>query len=119
MKVETSSLWYTILVVRYGELGGCLVDRGRLNIVWWNKLTSVKEGVGVGVGHWFEDNNGLEVGDGSQALFCWDQWIDGVVLRIRFSNIFDLADDKMATVAKMYSLGWGGNVKCGSGDVDC
>jgi len=51
MKVETSSLWYTILVVRYGELGGCLVDRGRLNIVWWNKLTSVKEGVGVGVGH--------------------------------------------------------------------
>lgn len=58
MKVETSSLWYKVLVVRCGELGGYLADRGRLNSVWWNNLTSVKEGVGIRVGRWFENNIG-------------------------------------------------------------
>lgn len=75
-------MWYKVLVVRYGELGGCLMDRGRLNSIWWNNLISFKEGVGVGVGRWFEDNIWSGVGDGSQILFSWDKWIDGVVLKI-------------------------------------
>ena len=63
----------------------------------------------MGVGWWFGDNIGREVGDGLQILFWWEQWIDGVVLKSRFSRLFDLAVNKMTTVAEMYSLGWGGD----------
>jgi len=60
----------------------------------------------VGGGRWFDANVGQEVGDGAQTLFWWDPLIDGMVLKNRFSRLFDLATNKMATTAEMYSLGW-------------
>ena len=41
------------------------------------------------------------------AKVWWDPWIDGMVMKNSFSRFFDLATNKMATVAEMYSLGWG------------
>jgi len=70
-------------------------------------LINDKNGAGGGGGRWFDDNVGREVGDGAQTLFWWDPWIDGLVLKNSFSRLFDLATNKMATVAEMYSLGWG------------
>jgi len=107
MRVENMSLWFRVLLDRYGEVGGKVAEEGRFNSVWWNNLINVKNGAGVGGGRWFDDNVGREVGDGAQTLFWWDPWIDGLVLKKSFCRLFDLATDKMATVAEMYSLGWG------------
>ncbi|MCI58784.1 receptor-like kinase, partial [Trifolium medium] len=34
-------------------------------------------------------------------------WVDGTPLCERFGRLFDLAENKSATVAEMFSLGWG------------
>jgi len=47
------------------------------------------------------------VRDSSEALFRWGPWIDRRMLKTRFNRLFDLADNKLATVADMFSLGWG------------
>jgi len=107
MRVENRSLWYSVLSARYGEVGGTIAEEGRFNSVWWNNLINVKNGAGVGSGSWFDDNVGWEIGDGAQTLFWWDPWIDGLVLKNSFNRLFDLATNKMTTVAEMYSFGWG------------
>jgi len=107
MRVENRSLWYSVLSARYGEVGGTIAEEGRFNSVWWNNLINVRNGAGVGGESWFDDNVGREVGDGAQTLFWWDPWIDGLVLKNSFSRLFDLATNKMTTVAEMYSFGWG------------
>jgi len=70
-------------------------------------IKSLKNGASVGGGSWFDDNVEREVGDGAQTLFWWDPWIDELVLKNSFSHLFDLAINKIATVAEMYSFGWG------------
>ncbi|XP_024636485.1 uncharacterized protein [Medicago truncatula] len=107
MRVENRSLWYRVLFARYGEVGGKIAEHGRFNSVWWNNLINVKNGDGVGGGSWFDDNVGREVGDGAQTLFWWDPWIDVLVMKNSFSRLFDLATNKLVTVAEMYSSGWG------------
>jgi len=107
MQVKNKSLWYRVLASRYGEVGGKIIEEGQFNSIWWNNLINIKNGAGVGGGWWFDDNVGREVGDGAQTLFWWDPWIDRLVLKNTFSRLFDLATNKMATVAEMYSLGWG------------
>jgi len=79
-----------------------------MNSVWLNNLIDIKRGVGAEVGWWLDDNLGREVGDGTTNLFWWDPWNDGMILKRNFSRHFDLVDNKMTTVAKMYSLEWGG-----------
>jgi hypothetical protein len=54
-----------------------------------------------------------------KLFFLCDPWIDGMVLKNSFSRLFDLATNKMATVAEMYSLGRGRVVKLGGGGVVC
>ena len=106
MRVENMSLWCIVLLARYGEVGSKIAEEGWFNSVWWNNLINVKNGAGVGSGSWFDDNVRREAGDGAQTLFGWDPWIDGLVLKNNFSRLFDLATNKMATVAEMYSYGW-------------
>ena len=105
MRVENRSLWYRVLASRYGEVGGIITEEGQFNSVWWNNLINIKNGAGVGGSRWLDTNVGREVGDGTQNLFWWDPLIDGMVLKNNFSRLFDLATNKMATVAEMYSLG--------------
>lgn len=62
----------------------------------------------MGVGRWFDDNLGREIGDGTKTLFWWDPWIDGMILKHSFSRLFDLAVNKMATVLKCFLVGGGG-----------
>lgn len=76
-----------------------------MNSVWSNNLIDIKCGVGAGVGRWFDDILGREVGNGTQTLFWWDMWIDGMILKSNFSRLFQLIDNKMETMADMYSLG--------------
>lgn len=44
-----------------------------------------------------------------------DPWLDGTSLKVRFSNLFDLAENKRATVAEMNKLGWRRTTRHGSG----
>jgi len=82
MKVESRSLWYKVLVARYGEVGGSTAEGESFNSVWWNNLITIRQGIGVGVGRWIDDNIGIDVGDDNNTLFLWNPWIDGVVLKI-------------------------------------
>lgn len=88
--MENRTLWYKILVARYGEVGGSITEGGMFNSVWWNNLTTIRRGTSVGVGRWIDDNIGRDIGDGNNTLFWWDPWIDGVVLKNTFSRLFSL-----------------------------
>jgi len=62
------------------------------------------------------------VGDGANIFFWHDPWLGGVPLRVWFSHLFELADDKSLTVSLMLTLGGrrvgrrgGGRDGCGFG----
>jgi hypothetical protein len=59
----------TLISLNKNCIGGKIAEEGRFKSVWWNNLISVKNGVGVGGGRWFDDNVGREVGDGAQTFF--------------------------------------------------
>jgi len=62
MLEEWDSLWYEVLIVRYGGLGS----------VWWRNIKRIRKGVGVGVGRGLIDNIRRVVGDGASTLFWND-----------------------------------------------
>lgn len=37
--------------------------------------------INLGVGCWFKDDIGCDVGDGLTSLFWWDQWLEGEHLK--------------------------------------
>lgn len=49
------------------------------------------------------------MGNGSSALFWRDPRMEDTLLNVRFSMLYDLADNKMATVADLHSLVWAVN----------
>lgn len=56
--------------------------------MWWNDLINIRNGVGVGVRMWIDDNLRCELGDGASILFWWDSWLDKEVLKAGFSRLF-------------------------------
>jgi hypothetical protein len=57
-------------------------------------------------GEWFQENVTRKVGDGVDTCFWHDPWLGGVSLSVRFSRLFELADDRSCTVLLMSTLGW-------------
>ncbi|PNX54624.1 hypothetical protein L195_g048244, partial [Trifolium pratense] len=55
------------------------------------------------------------------TFFWTDPWVDGTSLRERFGRLFDLAENKSASVADMFMQGWRGcgGVGCGRGRRSC
>ena len=104
--LEKEALWYRLLKVRYGEEGGRLRDGGRQSPVWWRTMCNVRDGVGEGVGNWFEDNIRRVVGDGRDTFFWYDEWIEDTPLRIKFPRFFDLALEKESRVDYMGRRSW-------------
>jgi hypothetical protein len=66
----------------------------------------VREGIGEGVGNWFEENIRRVVGDGRDTFFWYDTWVGDVPLRLKYPRLFDLAMNKECKVADMGRLGW-------------
>ena len=62
---EWDSLWYEVLIVRYGGLGS----------VWWRNIKRIRKGVGVGVGRGLIGNIRRVVGGGASTLFWNDLWV--------------------------------------------
>jgi hypothetical protein len=89
-------------VARYGEEGGRLKEGGRHSSAWWRSLCRIREGVGEGVGRWFDSNIRRVVGDVRGTYFWYDTWVGDVPLKIKFPRIFDLSVDKECSVEKMW-----------------
>jgi len=69
---DKEGLWYRVLKARYGEMGGRIQEGGRNTSSWWWMLCHVREGVGMGVGIWIDDNTRRVVGDGRNTFFWTD-----------------------------------------------
>jgi len=74
--------------------------------VWWREITNIRDGVRSVVSTWYHDNLCLKVGNGSSTLFWFNRWLGEVPFQVRFRRVFDLAENKLMTVAQMYDLGW-------------
>jgi len=105
--VDRGSMWYRVLVARYGEVYGRLEDGGRSGSNWWKEVVNIRDGIGSGGDGWFEGCVGRRVGDGENTLFWHDRWCGEAPFRARFSRLFDLALNKSITVKEMFVLGWG------------
>jgi len=106
MLVDKEGLWYRVLNARYGEEGRRLREGGRDSSVWWRMLSDIRCGVALGVESWFEDNVRRIVGGGGSTYFWLDNWVGGAPLRVQFPRLFDLTQDKGATVREMEEKGW-------------
>jgi len=58
------------------------------------------------VGRWFDDNIFRVVGNGNGTFFWMDNWFGGALLGVRFSRMFELAENRWALVAEMSQLEW-------------
>ena len=56
-------------------------------------------------GGWLANNIVREVGDGSSTLFWKDHWLGGNLLSLIFYRLFDLAKNKLVSVAAMFYQG--------------
>ena len=93
--------------VRRGR--GRIWDGDRYASVWWNMICRVRDGVGKGIGRWFDENVRRVVGDGRTTLFWYETWIGDTPLRLRFPQLFELAVENECKVEEMRRLGWDGN----------
>ena len=116
MLVEKEGLWYRVLKAQYGEEGGRLKDGGSRCSVWWREMCGVREGLGEGVGRWFDDNTCCIVGDGRDALFWHDIWVGEIPLKFKFSRLYELVENKECSVAEAMRVIGDGR---GCGVVDC
>jgi len=117
--VDRGGLWYRVLAARYGEEAGRLAVGGRSVSCWWIEVSNIRDGIcEVGEG-WFAGMVSRKLGDGLSTSFWFDRWVDDVPLCRRYSRLFILTKNKMATVASMFSLGWEEGVERGSGGGGC
>jgi len=63
------SLWFKVLVSRYGEEDGCVKEGRRTRSSWWKEIMGIRSGDGIGVGSWFDENLVQVVGDGAKRSF--------------------------------------------------
>jgi len=103
---DKEGLWYRVLKARYDEVGGRLQEGGNQSSLWWHMVCRVREGVGEGVWHWFDDNVRRVVGDGTGTLFWYDNWLGEIPLRLKFLRLFDLSVRKESMMEEMSRLGW-------------
>jgi hypothetical protein len=81
---------------------GRLKKGGRDSSTWWQMVSSIRRGVGLSEGSWFEDNLRRVVGGGGSTFFWSDNWVGGAPLRVQFP-----AKNKWVTVHDMERSGWG------------
>jgi len=64
--------------------GGGLREGGSHCSAWWRSLRRVRQGIGEGVGSWFENNTRRVVGDGWGTFFWYDIWVGEIPLKLKF-----------------------------------
>ncbi|CAJ2644200.1 unnamed protein product [Trifolium pratense] len=106
MLVDREGLWFRVLAGRYGVERGRLCEGGTRGSTWWRELARIRDGGGQAGRGWFRECVSRQVGDGSDTFFWTDPWVDGISMRERFGRLFDLAENKSASVAEMFMRGW-------------
>ena len=106
MLVDRGGFWYRVLVARYGEEVRRLEVGGRSVSSWWREMVKIRDGVAGAVGGWFGERMSKVIGDDKSTFFWYDNWLGDIPLCRRFGRLFDLATDKLITVADMCVLGW-------------
>ncbi|MCH81957.1 kinesin-like protein [Trifolium medium] len=91
MLVDKGGLWFRVLAARYGVEKWCVRAGGRSGSSWWREIVRIRDGVDDLGGGWFGESILKKVGDGSEAFFWTDTWLDGSPLCVRFRGLFDLA----------------------------
>jgi len=87
--------------------GGRPFDEGERDCsMWWRMMHAIRDGVGEGVGSWFEDNVPRVIRGGSSTYFWTNNWVGGVPLRVKFPYLFDLTVDRWVMVEEMARRGW-------------
>ena len=77
--------------------------------MWWQTIKNFRDGVGQVDEGWMLDNINRQVGDRVTSLFWVDLWLEGKPLSKVFARLYELADNKLETVAHMHARGWGLN----------
>lgn len=62
------------------------------------------EGVGFADVVWWLVNIDQNIGNMASTLFWKDPWLDGILLKVRFSRLFDLANNKFVSFVQMNEL---------------
>ncbi|CAJ2667177.1 unnamed protein product [Trifolium pratense] len=106
MLVDREGLWFRVLAGRYGVERERLCEGGARGSTWWRELARIRDGGGEAGRGWFREYVSRQVGDGSDTFFWTDPWVDGTSLRERYERLFDLAENKSASVAEMFLRGW-------------
>ena len=101
MLVNRGGFWYRVLVVQYGEKAGRLEVGGRSVSSWWREVAKIMDGVGDAEGGWFAERVSKKVGDDTSTYFWYDRWLGDVPFCTKFRRLFDLASNKLSTVADM------------------
>lgn len=70
---------------------------------WWREIAKIRDRVGGVGGNWFEVSVSKKVGNGLHSYFWYDPWLGGTPLCVWFRHLFDLAKNKLNTVADMFS----------------
>jgi hypothetical protein len=81
--------------------GGRLKEGGSYCSAWWRSVCRVREGVGEGVGSWFDNNIRKAIGNGNGTFFWHDIWVREIPLKLKFPRLFDLSVDKECSMEKM------------------
>jgi len=108
-----------VLVARYDEEAGRLEVGGRSVSSWWREISKIRDEVVGDDEGWFGEGVSKVVGDGKSTLFWFDNWLGDVPLCRRFGRLFDLATNKLISVADMCELGWEEGERRGVGEEDC
>ena len=118
---ERKSLWNVVLRAKYRESGGRVWFCEEVGSIWWRHLNQIRSGVGLADAWWLVDNIVRKVGDGRTTMFWEEPWLLDVPLAVSFSRLFELSENKGATVKEMFLLGWGrmGERGGGGGDYLC
>jgi len=117
--VDKEGLWYQVLKARYGEVGGWIQDGGRHASGWWLMMCNIREGVGSGVGSWFEDNTWWVIGNGRNTFFWTDNWVGGVPVQMKLCRLYMIWSCIKSVRWRRWRR-WGGRkegMRGGAGDV--
>lgn len=64
-------------------------------------MCRLREGLGEGVGCWFENNTRRVLGNGRSTFFWHDIWVGDIPLKLKYPRLFDLSVDKECSVEGM------------------
>jgi hypothetical protein len=85
------------------------INGGKGGSSWWENLNKIRMEAGLVNERWLVDNINSEVGNKMSTLLWRDPWLDGVLLEASFRRLFELAENKLATIAETKMMGWGVN----------